>query len=1331
MATRFVEQLSCRRVRTQTIADNRRDDRIFCGRFRFDHSTSKRSLWTDVKNFGTQDDVSTPRYTLIRALSEGGAGRVWLAEDHSNDGRRVALKRLHDGVDTTFLSREFDTLRHLGHPNIATVLDFNHGGGDIAAGALTDGFEATEQPFLTEAFCDGPDFVTACLGLDLRTRCRLLAQVLRGLEYVHARGIFHGDVKPDNILVMGKGAEQRACIIDFGLAARPGELQDGVAGTLRYLAPELIRGGNPSVQADIYSFGVMAYEVIVGVHPFAEFEAAHLLRAHLEHVPAAPSVVSPDLPGSLDGVLMGLLEKDPSDRPASAAEVLNSLGAAVGLQWAQETAETLKGYVTSGQLVGRKGPLADARLLWRALTTPTEAARTHLLWLHGPAASGRTRFLREIGGDAQIDGGLVIYAAAGEGGPLGPVKAWLRELGVTTDPLQGALDRWDAIERAVNGLMGAVRDLMGAVRDRPVLLILDDADRLDRQSQDLLRVLLSRLSACYAPGSELTAPPLLLIVASTDPPERLGAQTSAYRTASLEPLSHTQLTAWLGTILPTGGVGLPAEFIESIARLTERLPGHVVSLLGAMVERGHLTVERGQLSIDPLALSAPLPASLREALSVREGSLDESTRQVLETLRVFGQATPQRLIASAADIDLEATAEALRVLVGRGLVGLSEVGGEVMYRAEGSGAGIEPDRRRELHGQLARTLMGLGGRAVVPGFGMAAVAQHARAAVQLGETRLAAAGYRAALAAAGEVRLVHAGEAEARLLGWAEELAVDPPARRAVALQRARLLGRLARFDEAAAAYESVIVDSGASGEAVDSALLGQARLAIDRGDYPAALDQATALGPDSPVHPQAQAVSARALLMTGRYDDALAAADEALKTDASIELEAEVRGTRALIYYYTERLDQALAEFEAAAVACAEADDPVGHATAVNGIGLVHHRRGAFDEAATAYERSLEIASQSGAKKRVAAAAMNIGTILHETGRAMEAANRYRESLQAAELLGDGAGVARAANNLGNLLIYLNQLPEARHWLDRSSVEAEAQHARLLVAYNQALVGKIAHCKGDLDGARRHLLGSVTELRDMGSSGEAGEVLIELGMVARSAQDAEGMSHFAASAEQQAKASGAEKQMAYVHFLRGEAARHNGDMVQTIKALRDALALADRHRLLDVGWRAEAGLARAYREQSNPMEARARFHGSSERILQQASVLSGRVREVFLAAPERAAVLEEARLAMSEGGDQPRAERQGHDRLLRIMEINRRLNSERDLKRLLEFILDSAIELTGAERGFVMLAEGEGDRPDLSVGAARNIDRESLRKQGSKVSQSVVRDVIESGQPV
>ena len=188
------------------------------------------------------------RFHLLRTLNSGGAGRVWLAEDTEAVERRVIVKELQPHIDIDVLAREYDVLRRLSHPNVARVFDFRR--------------ESEDGPYLVEEFIDGDDIITAARELSLPDRWRLLSQVLRALEYVHVRGVIHGDIAPGNVLISSSGGSLHATLIDFGLSAHTDTALAGGGGTPGYAAPEIYRSEAISIRSDLYSFGVLAYEVL-------------------------------------------------------------------------------------------------------------------------------------------------------------------------------------------------------------------------------------------------------------------------------------------------------------------------------------------------------------------------------------------------------------------------------------------------------------------------------------------------------------------------------------------------------------------------------------------------------------------------------------------------------------------------------------------------------------------------------------------------------------------------------------------------------------------------------------------------------------------------------------------------------------------------------------------------------------------------------------------------------------------------------------------------------------------------------------------------------------
>jgi serine/threonine protein kinase len=207
------------------------------------------------------------RYQLEKKLGAGGMGIVHQALDRLN-GEKVALKQVQvptrqlqfmsrtPSMVTSdlrlSLAREFELLASLRHPNIISVLDY--------------GFDQGGQPFYTMTYLpDAKNLLTAGQHLSQQGKLQLIQQLLQALAYLHRRGIYHRDLKPDNVLVV----DGQLRVLDFGLATARSEKSEGtLGGTTAYWAPELWAGESFAVTADLFAAGIIAFELLTGQHPF-------------------------------------------------------------------------------------------------------------------------------------------------------------------------------------------------------------------------------------------------------------------------------------------------------------------------------------------------------------------------------------------------------------------------------------------------------------------------------------------------------------------------------------------------------------------------------------------------------------------------------------------------------------------------------------------------------------------------------------------------------------------------------------------------------------------------------------------------------------------------------------------------------------------------------------------------------------------------------------------------------------------------------------------------------------------------------------------------------
>jgi serine/threonine-protein kinase len=253
------------------------------------------------------------RYTVVRKLGAGGMANVYLAEDQEL-GRRVAIKILNErhANDEQFVERfrrEAKNAAALSHPNIVSIYDRG---------------EAEGTYYIAMEFIDGrslKELIVSRGPAPLTVSVEYARQILSALRFAHRHGIVHRDIKPHNALV---DAEGRVKVTDFGIA-RAGTSQmteaGSIVGTAQYLSPEQARGTNVDQRSDVYSLGIVLYELLTGTVPFNGDTPVEIAMKHLSTLPEPPSAKRSEIPRDLDLIVTRALAKDPDDRYQSAEEM--------------------------------------------------------------------------------------------------------------------------------------------------------------------------------------------------------------------------------------------------------------------------------------------------------------------------------------------------------------------------------------------------------------------------------------------------------------------------------------------------------------------------------------------------------------------------------------------------------------------------------------------------------------------------------------------------------------------------------------------------------------------------------------------------------------------------------------------------------------------------------------------------------------------------------------------------------------------------------------------------------------------------------------------------
>jgi non-specific serine/threonine protein kinase/serine/threonine-protein kinase len=269
-------------------------------------------------------------YALLAELGHGGMGTVYLARRADDEfQQRVAVKLVRPGMASEEALRRFRGERQisasLDHPNIARLLD----GGATEAG----------EPYFVMEYVEGEPLLDHCrrAGLSIRDRLELFRQICAAVQYAHTHLVVHRDLKPENILVTAGGVPK---LLDFGIAKLLQAEGDGVSAgpertatllralTPEYASPEQVRGRPVTTASDVYSLGIVLYELLAGVRPYRveSGDPEELLRVVCELDPALPSAHRPELSGDLDAIVRKALRKEPEHRYASVDQLSEDIG---------------------------------------------------------------------------------------------------------------------------------------------------------------------------------------------------------------------------------------------------------------------------------------------------------------------------------------------------------------------------------------------------------------------------------------------------------------------------------------------------------------------------------------------------------------------------------------------------------------------------------------------------------------------------------------------------------------------------------------------------------------------------------------------------------------------------------------------------------------------------------------------------------------------------------------------------------------------------------------------------------------------------------------------
>lgn len=1000
------------------------------------------------------------RYQIEKKIGNGQLGTVVKAIDTKHN-RPVALKVLSPAFSVETIDRimrQAQQLISLEHRSLVKIYDVDRDG-DIAF--IVE--ELMDEPTLDELLTGGSPYLSADQALDIALDITL------ALEYIHSRGITHGDLKPQNVFITEYGAK----LSDIGL----GRLEEGrnlqnapiLHLTAAYLAPEQILGQALDARTDLYALGVILYQMFAQRLPFQGTDK-EVMHAHLHEAPHPPRNFTPHISPSLEHLILKLLVKNPNARYASAEQarrVSSSLIVNVGDTRQQR----------EGPLIGREEQLKVLQVCWEE----SLAGRGQLVFITGEPGIGKTTLAHQAALQFEPPALLVGRCVEPEGSPVyHPFIEALRTYFSLVPPelfddeaqhLIGNFFRLlPEIRQALPNLpeppplepkqeqlrlmSNLTHFIKRATQERPWLLILDDMQWADQSSLDLLRYLSHHMASmalmiiCTYRIEELDrGHPLRDLL-------RHVSRYPMYRQITLDRLDLPGVNEILTHIW---GQPAPRALAEKIYQHTEGNPFYVEEVAKALVDDGLIILQEGE-SHFPQIDEVRLPRSVREAVWRRIHYLSPDTQTLLRQAAVLGQTFRFEELQAMSGLSEWEVLEHLDVALERQLLQEASASDgallhfkhpeiqHVLYTDMGT------LRRRMLHHQAGEALARL------------AMPEPKRIAEQLAYHFSEADEFEKALVysiqAARQAQSAHANESALLWYNRTLEMLDQLPPEEVAPFQRLRLpvhrylgevLTLIGRYDDALQHYQAALQHVQA-----ETLLVGRshhlAGLACQiaevyerRSEYDTALEWVEKglnfLNGDEQSNEAARIylIGARTFDHQGKLDKAMDWCQKSLTIASQIKTR-EAQQTTAQAYTRLSAISLLRGNFDLAVPFAEESvqiyqeiDDIAGQISPYINLGMACFYQGDWEQASHAFSKSLEIAEKIGDIDGQSRANNNLALIHLTRGEWDEAIFLFEENYTIWKQIGMAKDEAKTLSKLAQVYIFKEMWPEAQSSLSRS----------------------------------------------------------------------------------------------------------------------------------------------------------------------------------------------------------------------------------------------------------------------------------------------------------
>ncbi len=967
-------------------------------------------------------------------------GRVSLALD-KDTGQFVAVKRLHEAVALqggVRLRREFKSLERIEHENVVKVLGLG---------------EENAIPFLIMEFVRGTDLNDWLKdNPPLEKLIQVFAGVASALSAVHAQGIVHRDLKPENIRVTESG---NAKLMDFGLAKTlEGSValtrEGAVVGTVLYMAPEQCRGQQLDYRADLYALGAVLFSALTGRPPFTGEGIVQVIMQHIQGTPPAPKDVNPNVPESLNALVLQMLAKNPLDRPQSAFAVKEALLASLEAN--------LQNTVEISSEIARADAILIAPLVGRdtemAVLNAFLESETGLIAVTGDVGVGKTRLLKALGERLQGNGKRLVIAEAivDDPTPFGTISRLIASLGKhhsevlenLSDNAKGELGRISSKlgfvpasdsnlppEVARLKLFEAFTELLENISQTSILAF-ENLHWADSSTLELL----AHSTRALENTKMMISYRLEDLPENTTHPKGLNPKRIVHLEPLSEPLTLELLRALMDDELD------PALEVELVSRAGGN-PWVLEERLKAMLESGAVYRRAGVYEWNRNLTG--LPETLNDLLSHRISALPQPALEFARAASVLGRAFLFEDARALLDWSDDAALDALETLVRAKLMietpGTNGEGFRFTHPsyAELLALGLMSLKRRRLHAKAAALL------------------ETRAAPLELTEHYLEAGmfeqtlqkGLEAGLAAQHAFAYPQAERAYRMALTASEKLEGERLETMKVRHQLAEVLSFMGRNLEAITLWKTVM----------DSAELLE-------GGLEASLN--------------ARVSVAKALRLRGSLDEALRLVGEPKREEPAyaplcLEQSAILR----------ERQDVRLAKHAGleALRASKQAKDFVGQALAISGLAGLEREQGRLQRSEYLLKLAIQLAEQSQNSHLLASVWNDLGLTFHGQHRIPETASAWEKAVAFAEKIGDvrieiiiGINIALLEMNNGNFITAKLRLDRSLAFIKRSGLINYQSYAVFNAAICEYALGQLEQARTQLEQIHDHQLESLAQ---------------------------------------------------------------------------------------------------------------------------------------------------------------------------------------------------------------------------------------------------------------